>query len=54
MLVRNIDDIIKDRQAIFLMTIGNNMIIGIINFNRRSSVLGKKANMILIVDKVED
>ena len=36
------------------MTISNNMIIGIINFNRRSSVLEKKAIIILTVNKVED
>jgi len=47
MLVRKIDSIIKDKQAIFLMTIDNNMIIGIINFNRRSSVLEKRAIIIL-------
>ena len=54
MLVREIGDTIEDEQAIFFMTIANNMTIRIINFNSRMSVSKNKVNIILIVDKVEN
>jgi len=52
MLVRETGNTIEDEQAIFFMTIANNMTIRILNFNSRLNVSEKKVNIILIVDKV--
>ena len=45
---------IKDKQAIFFMTIGNNAAIRIIDFNSKSSILKKEVNMVLAIYQVED
>ena len=45
---------IKDEQAIFFMTIGNNMAIRIVDFNSRSSVLKEEVDMVLAIYQVGD
>ena len=50
MLVRKISTTIKDKQAVFFMTISNNIAIGISNFNSRSSVLKRKVNVVFMID----
>jgi len=54
MLFRKVSSTIKDEQAIFFMTISNNVTIRIINFNSRSSVLKEKVDMVLAIYQVGD
>jgi len=54
MLFRKASGTVKDEQAVFFMTIGNNMAIRIINFNSRSSVLKEEVDMVLVIDQIGD
>jgi len=50
MLFRKASGTIKDEQAVFFVTIGNNAAIRIIDFNSRLSVSKEEVNMILAID----
>jgi len=54
MLFRKASGTIKDEQAIFFVTIGNNTAIRIVDFNSRSSVLKEEVDMVLAIDQIED
>jgi len=45
---------VKDKQAVFFITIGNNMAIRIIDFNSRSSVSKEKVDIVLAIDQIGD
>ena len=49
MLFRKASSIVKYKQAIFFVTIGNNVAIRIVNFNNRLSVLKEEADMVLVI-----
>jgi len=50
MLVRKVGSTIKDKQAVFFMTISNNITIEISNFNSRSSVFKREVNVVFMID----
>ena len=54
MLFRKASNTIKDEQAIFFVTIGNNMAIRIVDFNNRSSVSKEEVDMVLAIYQVGD
>jgi len=50
MLFRKASSTIKDEQAVFFMTIGNNIAIRIVDFNSRLSVSKEEVNIILAIN----
>jgi len=54
MLFRKASSTVKDEQAVFFMTIGNNMAIRIVDFNSRLSVSKKKVDIVLVINQVRD
>jgi len=54
MLFRKASGTVKDEQAVFFMTIGNNTAIRIVDFNSRSSVSKEEVNIVLAINQVGD
>ena len=54
MLFGKTSNTIKGEQAIFFVTIGNNMAIRIVDSNSRLSVSKEEVDMILAIDQVRD
>jgi len=54
MLFEKVSGTVKDEQAVFFVTIGNNAAIRIINFNSRSSVSKEEVDMVLVIDQIGD
>ena len=54
MLFRKASGTVKNEQAIFFVTIDNNVAIRIIDFNSRSSVSKEEVDMVLAIDQVGD
>ena len=52
MLFRKASGTIKDKQAIFFVTIGNNIAIRIVDFNSRSSISKEEVDIVLAIDQV--
>ena len=50
MLFGKVSSTVKDEQAVFFMTIGNNTAIKIVDFNSRLSISKEEMDMVLAID----